>query len=81
MLTSAEFASQKASGKLSKLPHGGWEAAAGKLPGDVTHGNNGADGHGAARPVKRPRADEDVVMAPVDESEQAAARSKRCILM
>jgi hypothetical protein len=77
VLTSAEFAAQKASGQLSKLPHGGWAAAAEKLPGN---GADGADGHRAARPVKRPRADEDVHMAPVEETEPAA-RSKRCIVM
>ena len=77
VLTSAEFAAQKASGQLSKLPHGGWAAAAGKLPANGALGTSGADG----RPVKRPRADEDVHMAPVEENEEPAARSKRCIVM
>ncbi|BDA49408.1 Poly(A)-specific ribonuclease PARN [Coccomyxa sp. Obi] len=70
VLTSAEFAAQKASGQLSKQPHGGWAAASEKLLSN-----------GAARPVKRPRTDDDVDMAPVQQAEPSAARSKRCIIM
>lgn len=69
VLTSKEFAAQKASGQLIKQPHGGWAASSEKLLSN-----------GAHRPVKRPRTEGDVATAVVQQ-EPSAARSKRCIIM